>query len=406
MWWIAVALAGPSSVVGGNHADPHEWPDTAGIAFGNYVGCTGTLIAPDVVITAGHCIGGIDFVVLNSTDWTDEDEGEAIDVKRSIGYNGNDNYDVGVLILEHPAETTPRTLALDCVVDESYVDGAPVAIVGFGSTEEDAGGDNTELWEAYATIGDADCSADDRGCEPSIQPGGEVIAGGDGIDSCNGDSGGPLYLLTDAGAYLAGVTSRASEPAENYCGDGGIYVRPDAVADWIEEVTGRVVSRPNCEGGPNQAPTATVEGIEVAGGDSASTTILVTDPDVDDYHSFVLSGSAEGEVVTSTSGVITYEAPFNFEGDDDLVIRVTDNGSPPLSIEVTIPVHVTLTEVDTATVDTEDPADTEDTHEDTGAPENGDREKLTAGCKGCSSGIGTGGALLWTIFPLWWRRRK
>ena len=39
-------------------------------------------------------------------------------------------------------------------------------------------------------------------------PGGELIAGGGGIDSCAGDSGGPLYLHTEVGSYLVGLAVR------------------------------------------------------------------------------------------------------------------------------------------------------------------------------------------------------
>jgi V8-like Glu-specific endopeptidase len=37
----------------------------------DFVFCTGVLIAPDLVLTAGHCIGGITAVTLG---WTDADE--------------------------------------------------------------------------------------------------------------------------------------------------------------------------------------------------------------------------------------------------------------------------------------------------------------------------------------------
>jgi endonuclease G len=33
-----------------------------------------------------------------------------------------------------------------------------------------------------------------------------------------------------------GLTSRATHEAEDNCGDGGIYVRPDKHLDWIESV--------------------------------------------------------------------------------------------------------------------------------------------------------------------------
>ena len=66
----------------------------------------------------------------------------------------------------------------------------------------------------------------------------EFVAGrkGSGKDSCNGDSGGPAYVFVDNERRLAGATSRATDEANNSCGDGGIYVRVDAVADWIDAI--------------------------------------------------------------------------------------------------------------------------------------------------------------------------
>ena len=70
----------PSEVAGGELADSGVWPDAAGIVFyGSYVGCTGVLVAPDVVLTAGHCVGGISHVIVGSTN-VRSNEGETIAV--------------------------------------------------------------------------------------------------------------------------------------------------------------------------------------------------------------------------------------------------------------------------------------------------------------------------------------
>ena len=66
--------AGPvgyaSPIVGGTNADAGQWPDAvAVIGTGGY--CTGTLIAPDVVLTAGHCAKLSPFqVIANTTDFS------------------------------------------------------------------------------------------------------------------------------------------------------------------------------------------------------------------------------------------------------------------------------------------------------------------------------------------------
>src|SRR5262245_43467687 len=45
----------PAPVVGGTAVPPGKWPDAVAV-LAPTAACTGTLIAPDVVLTAGHCI--------------------------------------------------------------------------------------------------------------------------------------------------------------------------------------------------------------------------------------------------------------------------------------------------------------------------------------------------------------
>ncbi len=51
---LAFTAAPSSAIVGGSDAAPGEFPSVAEITFGAF-GCTGTLISPDTVLSAGHC---------------------------------------------------------------------------------------------------------------------------------------------------------------------------------------------------------------------------------------------------------------------------------------------------------------------------------------------------------------
>src|SRR6185437_5544267 len=52
---LALTAAPSLAIVGGHDAAPGAYPSIAEITFGSSFLCTGTLIAPNYVLTAGHC---------------------------------------------------------------------------------------------------------------------------------------------------------------------------------------------------------------------------------------------------------------------------------------------------------------------------------------------------------------
>jgi len=251
-------------VVGGTPVPSGRWPEVAAVLLREGL-CSGTLVAPDVVLTAAHCVdGGPLEVVLDSVDFA-RSGGERIRVAWSRAYpSWESRYDAGVLVLEHPARTKPGRVAARCTAREEVYPGQSVTVVGFGVTGASVTEENTRLHEGTMQITDASCYYD-TACRESIAPDGEFMAGGRGVDACFGDSGGPVYLDAPDGPALIGIVSRGTSLPGVPCGGGGIYVRADRVASWVERVTGRRLARTACEGRAD-APDADGDGAGCAAG--------------------------------------------------------------------------------------------------------------------------------------------
>lgn len=312
-------------------ADPMDWPDVAGVVIDGYVSCTGTLIAPDVVITAGHCTPPESHnptrVVLGTNDY--RHPGETINVAEVHTYpNSWGHYDVAVLVLEHASSYEPRRIATGCIRD--YIqDGAEAIVVGYGATDA-YGYDYTPVLQWGTTeVSDADCSDINSGCFDAVSPNGEIGAGIQGSDACYGDSGGPLYLPTPKGTFLVGVTSRGFYNA--VCGDGGIWVRPDSppLHDWIEDVTGRTLPAPACF-----EPTApALYAVKNHPGYSQ------VDPHYDEGEPFTFEIAAApmyGGATVSDDGLVTFTPETGFKGEDSVTVLAIAHDGGAAEIEIPI----------------------------------------------------------------------
>jgi len=214
--------------------------------------CTGTLVGKNVVITAGHCFfcagagAANKSVVFFGTDINRPGKTVTGRITRhpNYGKNGLHN-DVSVIILDEDLaapNAKPRRIATRAEIDNSTF----VRAVGFGNSDfaSTTGFGTKRLVDIpVASIG---CSRPNDPSKFGCDKGLELVAGfiGLGPDSCNGDSGGPVYVLVgddaskDENWAISGATSRSTNAAPRPCGDGGIHERLDQFLPFLKSVPG------------------------------------------------------------------------------------------------------------------------------------------------------------------------
>ena len=236
---LALTASPAMAIVGGNDASPGEYPSVAEITFGAF-GCTGTLISPDTVLSAGHCGSLTGAAVASPASWPPQlvnvtigshhsGDGERVPVSSitvSPSYLATSGNDISVLKLSRNSVKAPTKVA-GAGERGLWTAGTLATIAGWGTTSE--GGDAPDtLQEAQVPITtDAYCDGAYSDFDASTM----VCAGypQGGVDTCQGDSGGPLF----AGGRVVGATSFGEGCARP--GKPGVYARvADApLREWI-----------------------------------------------------------------------------------------------------------------------------------------------------------------------------
>ncbi|CAB9515508.1 Trypsin delta/gamma-like protein CG30031 [Seminavis robusta] len=222
---------GDTGIIGGITANDDEFPFYVKFEGGTL--CGGSLISPDTVLTAAHCVdqGPPRQVRIGPNSYYG---GEVIDTKCAAAHQDfieNDKTlmnDVAIIKLKNPVTDTSKLIAING--DSSYpsTSGTPLTVIGFGLTSNSGGDVSTSLQKLETDFVTIDECVDTYS-EKVVTPDSHICADVRGAGDCNGDSGGPVF---DQNRVQVGIVSFGyGGCASNQYQD--VYVNIANFAEWI-----------------------------------------------------------------------------------------------------------------------------------------------------------------------------
>lgn len=222
--------------------------------------CTATVIAPDVVLTAAHCVDepthpDFTFGVFTGADANAYTTVSTLapqllpisEIRVHPAYDPDPPFtaDIALVKMAAPLSIEPMPIAWQALPED--IAGSAARIVGYGQLEYEE--PNAAKYSAGTVVAAVDA--------------GDTITVGDADHlSCIGDSGGPALVVLDGVETLVGVNSYTDTTG---CLEPAHYRRVDQYTDFIAEL----VDPPPSDGG-NGAGGGAAGGGEPVGGDAAS----------------------------------------------------------------------------------------------------------------------------------------
>ncbi|XP_071959544.1 uncharacterized protein [Antedon mediterranea] len=228
-------------IVGGQDSLPGEWPWISSLLYsgGNHE-CAASIINDQWAITAAHCIDFIytfvtGITLLDDTSSVFRISGEFSTIVVHPNYDESvyDN-DIALLKLDSSIEFNQFIQPI-CFGDKEYPPGTSCTVAGWGYLSENDYTLSNELQDVDVSLLTNDDCGELLNSYNIITE--NMICAGDlagGVDSCNGDSGGPLMCRSQEGTWdLIGIVSWGVGCAQP--NRPGVYTRVSRFTEFIKD---------------------------------------------------------------------------------------------------------------------------------------------------------------------------
>ena len=242
--------------------------------------CSGTVVAPNVVLTAGHCAVDLTTmtvyppaqysVITRSLDWTDTAARQTSAVSRIVVYPGflkitgtSSLYadgDAALLQLTTPTAAPSIAIASDSDATALYAGGTPGLMAGWGLTSP-SGTLPTQLQTGNTVVQNTtycqqQASRDFGAAFDSFDQICSIDAPTDSTSTCHGDSGGPLIAGNSNGTPVEiAITSWSGCTGS----DPDYYTRVDRLSAWITNWIAAMALPTVTTGLPSNVASATAQ---------------------------------------------------------------------------------------------------------------------------------------------------